>query len=154
MKESRSSGLPVWDQFNRSKQIPTQSGWVNTHTDVMNIANCYGQRKLYTQAPPPFHIQAPSHPPDNECELQRLTRGPNHGIFKIFKTICHPLHSCFKLCFVAYWAKLWTTARGLGKDMLTRGFSCSYMQAQSHPSDNERELQRLTNHGMFQSFVV
>ena len=46
--ESRSPGLPVWDQFNRSKQIPTQSGWVNTHTDVMNIANCYGQRKLYT----------------------------------------------------------------------------------------------------------
>ena len=38
--ESRSPGLPVWDQFNRSKQIPTQSGWVNTHTDVMNIANC------------------------------------------------------------------------------------------------------------------
>ena len=50
--ESRSPGLPVWDQFNRSKQIPTQSGWVNTHTDVMNIANCYGQRNLYTQEPP------------------------------------------------------------------------------------------------------
>jgi len=38
---------------------------------------------------------------------------------KIFKPfVIHFIHASI-LCFVAYWAKLWTTVSGLAKDMLT-----------------------------------
>jgi len=53
--ESHSSVLPVWDQFNRSKQITTQSGWVNIHTDVMNIANCT-EEALHTSPPQTMNV--------------------------------------------------------------------------------------------------